>query len=323
MMLRKTINITKRSDGFTLVEAMLSVVILGLLAATMGVVYTSANQSLAVQTNHMLLDSKLRSRMEYLMGTPFDTLVDGGECVTINGNNYLISWTVVPIDLDGDEIEESTAKQVTVSLSAGGSGGNVNPNWVVANNGDDAEEAESGGMTLDNDKMELGQMKYVGVRFVGVTIPQGANVIDAYVEFQAADDNTVNTYLTILGEAADNSAGFGTGDNDISGRNKTTAFVWWNTVPKWTINQSYQSPSITSIIQEIVDRSGWSSGYAMTLLFESTDLGGKRIPFSHDHPSGNAPKLHVEYCEGGSAGPVLRSLTTIVVDHEGQVGKIS
>ena len=117
MMLRKTIKISQRSDGFTLVEALLSVALLGLLAATMGTVYSSANLSLAVQTDHMLLDSKLRSRMEYLMGTDFGALSDDLENVTINGNNYQIVWTVVLIDLDGDSTPESTAKQVTVSVT--------------------------------------------------------------------------------------------------------------------------------------------------------------------------------------------------------------
>jgi prepilin-type N-terminal cleavage/methylation domain-containing protein len=117
MILRKTIKISKRSDGFTLVEALLAVVLLGLLAATVGTVYTSGNQSLAVQTDHMLLDSKLRSRMEYLMGTQFGALSDSSENVTINGNNYQIVWTVVPIDLDGDSTPEATAKQVTVSVT--------------------------------------------------------------------------------------------------------------------------------------------------------------------------------------------------------------
>ena len=99
---------------------MLSVVILGLVAATMGTVYSSANQSLAVQTDHMLLDSALRSRMEFLMGTPFDDLdaLDGSwKIVPINGNNYQIDTTVGPINLDGIGPDEATARLVTVSVT--------------------------------------------------------------------------------------------------------------------------------------------------------------------------------------------------------------
>ena len=117
MILGKIVKKTKSADGFTLVEALLAVVLLGLLAATMGTVYSSANQALAVQTDYMLLDSKLRSRMEYLMGTAFGALGNGSENVTINGNNYQIVWTSVPIDLDGDSNPEDNAKQVTVSVS--------------------------------------------------------------------------------------------------------------------------------------------------------------------------------------------------------------
>ena len=108
---------SKRSDGFTLVEAMLSVVILGLLAAVMGTVYSSANQSLAVQTEHMLLDSALRSRMEYLMGTPFNALGPGSDMVPIKETSYQIVWAVDPIDLDGDGPTELNAKLVTVSVT--------------------------------------------------------------------------------------------------------------------------------------------------------------------------------------------------------------
>jgi prepilin-type N-terminal cleavage/methylation domain-containing protein len=116
MMLRKTIKIIKRSDGFTLVEALLAVALLGLLAATMGTIYSSANQSLAVQTDHMLLDSALRSRMEYLMGTPFGDLaaLDGD---SENFGNYQIVTAVVLKDLDGDDNTEATAMQVTVSVT--------------------------------------------------------------------------------------------------------------------------------------------------------------------------------------------------------------
>ena len=118
MMLRKIIKISQRSDGFTLVEAMLSVVILGLLAAVMGTVYSSANLSLAVQTDHMLLDSELRSRMEYLMGTPFGDLdALNNSSYNVDGTSYWIVTTVALIDLVGDSITETTARKVTVSVT--------------------------------------------------------------------------------------------------------------------------------------------------------------------------------------------------------------
>jgi len=117
MMLQKTVKIINNADGFSLLEALVSVVLLGLLAITVATVYSAGNKSLAVQTERMMLDSKLRSRMEYLMGTDFSALGDGSESVTINGNSYQIVWSVVPIDLDGDTNPEDTARQVTVSVS--------------------------------------------------------------------------------------------------------------------------------------------------------------------------------------------------------------
>ncbi len=65
----------------------------------------------------MLLDSSLRSRMEVLVGTEFSSLSNGSEVVTVRGRNYTITWTVANIDLNGDATPESTARQVTVSIT--------------------------------------------------------------------------------------------------------------------------------------------------------------------------------------------------------------
>jgi len=107
----------KNSNGFTLFEALFSVVLLGLMASGVSVLYVSGVQTLDEQADRMVLDSYLRSRMEYLVGQPFAQLANGNEVVTVRGQNYTIDWTVVLKDLDGDLVPESSAKEVTVSVS--------------------------------------------------------------------------------------------------------------------------------------------------------------------------------------------------------------
>ena len=57
----------------------------------------------------------------------------------------------------------------------------------VAASSDDAEERSSGGVNLTSSDLELvydGSDQTVGIRFNGVTIPQGASIRNAYVQFQ-------------------------------------------------------------------------------------------------------------------------------------------
>ncbi|MCG8404495.1 MAG: hypothetical protein MI923_04770 [Phycisphaerales bacterium] len=168
------------------------------------------------------------------------------------------------------------------------------------------DDAEEDGGTW-NSKLELGQMDYVGFRFRNVNVPQGANITAAYVEMRAADSNSENTDLTIFGQDADTTSEF-SGSSSISGRPKTSASVTWNNVPNWTSNQVYQTPELKTIIQEIVDRGGWSSGNSMVIMLRSDDLNGKRMVVSYDSGSGDdddggggsatAPLLHIEYTPG-------------------------
>ncbi|MCP4633925.1 MAG: hypothetical protein GY855_13455, partial [candidate division Zixibacteria bacterium] len=165
----------------------------------------------------------------------------------------------------------------------------------VSHNDDDAEEDDGGGMTVDNDKIEMGQMKYVGLRFLNVTIPPGATITAAYIEFKAADGNTEDTDIRIWGEDVNDASRFDDGDDDISDRQKTSSSVTWNNVENWSSGQTYQTPDISSVIQEIVDKGGWLSGYDMVIMLESTDLNGKRYITAHDDSPSNASLLHVEY----------------------------
>jgi len=111
------VNRLSSPTGFTLVEALIAVALLALVAVGISAPYISGFQALDVQAESMLLDSRLRSRMEVLVGTSFESLSSSSEIVTVNGQNFTISWTVVPADLDGDTFTEPTSVRVTVSVT--------------------------------------------------------------------------------------------------------------------------------------------------------------------------------------------------------------
>ena len=96
----------------------MAVVFLGLLGSAASTVYFSGHQSLDYQADRILLDGRLRSRMEVLISTDFGSLLgSGSDNVTINGNTYTIDWSVIAVDLNADAITEPNAKSITVSVS--------------------------------------------------------------------------------------------------------------------------------------------------------------------------------------------------------------
>ncbi len=111
------IKMITNKDGFMLMEVLLSVVFLALIAAAAGGVYSAGNQSLDEQADRMLLDGKLRSRLELLIASDFSALADGSETVTVHGKDFTVTWTVVTVDLDGDSTPEPNVKKVTVSVT--------------------------------------------------------------------------------------------------------------------------------------------------------------------------------------------------------------
>jgi len=113
----RNMNRIRNHNGFTLTEVLFSVVLLGIVSSTITLPYISGVQSLEVQADLMLLDSHRRSRMELLVSTDFDSLSSGSEVVTVNGQNYTINWSVLPLDLDGDTNPEPTAVQISVSVA--------------------------------------------------------------------------------------------------------------------------------------------------------------------------------------------------------------
>jgi len=100
--------------GFTLVEAVLSMIILGLVAAALFGVYASGMQAMEETILRSQIEAAARSRMEKIMAYKFDRLGSGEETVTIDGESYTVRWWSSWTDLDGDFYGEYDARQVIV-----------------------------------------------------------------------------------------------------------------------------------------------------------------------------------------------------------------
>ena len=146
----------------------------------------------------------------------------------------------------------------------------------------------------------------VGLRFTGVTIPQGANIGDAFLNLVIDRRQTQRTTTTIVGQdVGDASAilspsnlGFGDINSDITNRQATSASVPW-TIPAQRTGRTVQSPDIRTIIQEIVDRADWATGQNIFLRLENSS-GLRRIRV-HEINASQAPSLSITIPGSGTA----------------------
>src|SRR3954454_2162001 len=163
---------------------------------------------------------------------------------------------------------------------------------------DDAEEFATGSMYLTSSDLELvydGSNQRVGIRFTNVTIPKGATITKAYLQFEAKETQSEATSLAIQGQAADNAATFTSASGNISTRARTGSSISW-TPPAWTLvgetGANQRSPDLSPAIQEILNRNNWASGNALALIITGT---GHRTAWAYDGKTASAPLLHIEY----------------------------
>jgi hypothetical protein len=167
----------------------------------------------------------------------------------------------------------------------------------IAAGSDDAEQYLKGGVVLVDPALNIvyesrtSGNQTIGLRFAGLAIPQGATITKAYLEFTADKTSTGSSSLTIRGEAADNATAFTTVSKNLSSRIKTTATVSW-APGQWSTGLPSQSGELKTIIQEIVNRTGWASGNSMVILITGT---GTRTAESFEGSPTAAPLIHIEY----------------------------
>lgn len=204
---------------------------------------------------------------------------------------------------------------VTLTVSnAYGSDNEIKANYIMVVNGasvivpiitgnDDAEESRiDGGMSLTSSDLEIGNdggdEQFTGIRFQNVSVPQGAIISNAFIRMRADETDGIGSQLNIYIKAQDidNAAQFTTANSNISSRTLTTAQHTWpdGSVPAWNASTVYDTPDISTLVQELVDRLGWSSGNAMAFVYWS-DMGETSERVGDSYEGGWPAELHFDY----------------------------
>jgi len=171
----------------------------------------------------------------------------------------------------------------------------------ISSGDDDVEERTSNGsINTASSDLELvvdGVNQTVGLQFRNLAIPNQAIITNAYIQFTTDEGGSEATDLVIHAENQDSCHSFTTTPFDVSKRDMTTNAVNW-LPPSWSIFNAaaadQQTPDLSALVQEVVNRTGWKSGNPMSFIITGT---GKRTAHSYNGSAAKAPKLFITYTE--------------------------
>jgi len=157
-----------------------------------------------------------------------------------------------------------------------------------------------------------------GLLYDSVAIPAGSTIDSAFLQVGSAG-SVGDILVDIHANDVDDAANFSV-EADATSRARTTASVTFNytNIPQ-TMDDS---PDIKTVIQEVVDRAGWSSENSICLLLVGRNNGTSLFAQIDNDLGGNTnPRLTINFTEptaaggGGSGGPQLQG----VFDMQGMI----
>ncbi len=290
-----------------------------------GATGTSATVTITVDIDNFMPDVMITSPADGASFTPFDVIELSADAedpdgdvqhvdFLVNGVSheiddefpFMVYWQpqgagtyiieAVATDADGGQ---SVVDQVTITVEFGQQ---FTATSMITNVDDDVEEIDNTGeMYFTSTDLEIGTdnnrgEQTLGLRFTGISLPQGAMITNAYIQFRADESDNVATSAIIVGEAADNAVAFPATANDLSNRAETNNSVLW-TIPAWTTGDkgaAQRTPDLRAIIQEIVGRNGFSSSSAIVIKIDGTGQRVAESRNSSDAPN-DAPQLVVSF----------------------------
>lgn len=193
----------------------------------------------------------------------------------------------IPIATGADDLEERLAG------NSAGEAGTFDPG---------SSDVELGSENADGSRPQL-----VGLRFAGVPLEPGTVILNAYIQFAVDEDkgSSAPASFTISIEEAVDAAAFDAGTPfNISSRSYlATTVPWESPADTWGFpgdsGPDQRTPSLTELVQAIIDQEGWAAGNAMVFTVAGT---GTRTAESYEGDSGAAATLVIEVPAPTSVG---------------------
>ena len=186
----------------------------------------------------------------------------------------------------------------------------------VTNGADDVEENSSGSIYTNSSDLELvydGNNQVVGMRFRGVSVPKGATITNAYLQFKVDETSSEVTKISIQGEANSNASTFANTSRNVSARLRTTNAVSWSPSSWQTLKAAgtdQRTPNLAPIVQEIVSQAGWAAGNSLVMIITGS---GKRVAEAYEANPTGAPLLHIEYTVATTSRAIMPTLTATTI----------
>lgn len=137
------------------------------------------------------------------------------------------------------------------------------------------------------------------IKFNSINIPQGATIDSAYITLIAGGSDSGDLIVRIYGNDADNATApttYTEGNNLVL----TTEYSDWTT-PNFTFNSSYNTSSLVNVVQEIVNRAGWTSGNNMQFIIQNQTGTISKRAYSYNGDPAKAAIFTVTWTEPSGA----------------------
>lgn len=144
---------------------------------------------------------------------------------------------------------------------------------------------------------------YVGFRFQNYALPQGCTVQSAYLNAFASNSgseplsNVSNPlYLKVRAVASDNCSAWADNTNTSTGdpknRTRSSTTLDWDITANWSDALLVTSPDISTVVQDVINRSGYASGNSLGLIL---DYDGAAVTTENRHRYFSTPLRSSSY----------------------------